>query len=238
MQLTKAYLITILMSGLLFSAVAACSQIDGIELKWKPNPDKDVLLTEEFIIDASLPSGVQLKGIRYGKEKLTKKWTVGFGNMVATSINSNNGEVNSLSEKDFKDLFGKLISFIKKNNDGQLDRVHIGLGLITELWEDTASFLRQGVVPSNYKLKPKDLNLAKKISSHLKDSSILKMLCDEAKPIHKVCKNNFVSMNPITFELDYIGKEWNQVEKLPNTGIPTDKLWFGLSLSNIFEQSE
>lgn len=226
MQLRYINLIVLLLIGLSLSSVASCSQANITELKWES------ISVSEMLIDVTLPSGVEVKGIRYRKEKLAKKWLLQLKSTSGTTIHSSQGRVNSLSQRDFKDLFAELISFIKKNNDGQLDRVQLGLGIITELWEDTASFLRKGAVPPSYKLKPKDLNLAKKISSHLKDSPMLKALCEEAVQIQKVCKNNFVSMNPITFEQDYIGKEWSQVNKLPNTGVPLDELWFSLNLRN------
>lgn len=230
MQLKNTYLITILLFGLSVSTVASCSQTSSINLKWEQTS------ANEVIIDAYLPSGVEVQGIRYSKDKLSKKWLLQLSSTSGIMLQSGIKQLGSLPMKDFNSLFSELVSFIEKNYNGQLDRVHIGLGLITELWEDTTHFLRQGAVPSNYKLKPKDLNLAKKISSHLATSSILKMLCDEAMQIQKVCKNNFIDMNPITFEPDYIGKEWSQVETLPNTGISTDKLWFGLSLSSLAKQ--
>ena len=237
MQLRTINQMIVVLLSLFLSATASCSQTSSAQLKWKSISDNDML------IDVTLPSGIEVKGIRYRKERLTKNWHLEITNTTGSiqsisemTIHSSNGEVNSLSQQDFKDLFSELVSFIKKNNNGQLDRVHIRLGFVTELWEDTASFLRQDAVQSNYKLKPKDRHLARKISLHLKDSSILKALCEEVMQMQKACKNNFVGMNPITFEPDYIGKEWSQVEMLPNTGIPTDKLWFGLSLSNMAKQ--
>lgn len=230
MQLKSTYLITILLFGLTVSTIASCSETSSINLKWKQ------VSVNEITIDAYLPSGVEVRGIRYRKDNLSKKWLLQFTSTSGIMLQFGIKQPASLPIKDFNSLFSELVSFIEKNYNGQLDRVHIGLGLITELWEDTTHFLRQGAVPSNYKLKPKDQNLAKKISSHLATSSILKVLCDEAMQIQKVCKNNFVGMNPITFEPDYIGKEWSQVETLPNTGIPTDKLWFELSLSNMAKQ--
>lgn len=114
-------------------------------------------------IDVTLPSGVEVRGVRYRKRPIMDDWYlqirsyVGLSqNPVKTTIHSSHGEVKNLSAQDVNDLFIAVIPFIKHNNNGQLDGVHLDLGLVTELWEDTASFLRQGAVPSNYRLKAKD----------------------------------------------------------------------------------
>lgn len=224
MQLTSIYPITAFVLGLLLSTTASCSQEREAELEWKP------ISASEMLIDVTLPSGTKVKSIRYRKEKLANKWLLQLKNTSGTKVTSAEGEVECLSQQDFKDLFVELISFIKNNNNENLDKVQLDFRITNGLWKDTMSFLRNGAIPADYKLSPKDLYLAKQISSHLEGSSELKVLCEEIEKIQKVCKDNFVSMNPITFEEDYIGKEWNQVDKLPNAGIPVDKLWFGLSV--------
>lgn len=235
MQLKNINLIALLLLGLSLSAVTSCSQASETKLTWKSSPTQDSLMLEAILIDVVLPSGVEVKGIVFGQERLAKRWllqikkeTASFENMT---IFSNLEETNSLSEQDFSVLFTELISFIKDNN-GQLDEVQLGLGVITELWQSTASSLRDGIVPSSYKLTGKDQHLANIISSYLKESLILKSLCENSMQIQRVCKSNFVGMNPIAFELDYIGKEWNQVDELPNLGIKFDKIWFGVELTN------
>lgn len=235
MQLKNINLIALLLLGLSLSTVTSCCQASETKLTWKSSPSQDSLMLEPILIDVVLPSGVEVKGILYGQERLAKKWLLQIKKETASfeniAILSNQGETNGLSEQDFSVLFTELISFIKDNN-GQLDEVKLGLGVITELWQGTASSLRDGIVPSNYKLTPKDQHLANIISSYLTESLILKSLCEDSMQIQRVCKSNFVGMNPITFEQDYIGKEWNQVDELPNLGIPLDKMWFGVELTN------
>ena len=234
MQLKYLFSIAVLSFGLLLSTAAFSSPASSAKLTWTSLSENDML------IDVILPSGVEVRGVRYRKRPIMDDWYlqirsyVGLSqNPVKTTIHSSHGEVKNLSAQDFNDLFIAVIPFIKHNNNGQLDGVHLDLGLVTELWEDTASFLRQGVVPSNYRLKAKDRDLAHQISVHLRSSSILKKLCEAAAQLQKTCEDNFVGMNPVTFESEYIGKEWHQVDMLPNTGMPIDRLWFGLSLIDI-----
>lgn len=234
MQLKYLFSIAVLSFGLLLSTAAFSSPASSAKLTWTSLSETDML------IDVTLPSGVEVRGVRYRKRPIMDDWyleiqseTGSIQHILETTIHSSHGEVKNLSAQDFNDLFIAVIPFIKHNNNGQLDGVHLDLGLVTELWEDTASFLRQGVVPSNYRLKAKDRDLAHQISVHLRSSSILKKLCEAAAQLQKTCEDNFVGMNPVTFESEYIGKEWQQVEMLPNTGMPIDRLWFELSLIDI-----
>lgn len=227
MQLKNIYLTFILSFVFFLSAVASCSQTISIKLNWRQ------ISINEAVIDATLTSGVEVEGIRYRKDKMSEKWLLEFKSTSGTMIRSGGELTESLSKEEFHNLFSELISSILVNNSGKLDSVHIGLGIISDFWEETLSYLRKDAVPANYKLIAKDLDLARKISSHLKNSWILKAICKETMQINKNCENNFVSMNPITFKRDYIGKEWYQVEELSNAGIQVDVLWFGLSLTNM-----
>jgi|SRR5690554_934380 len=234
MQLKYLFSIAVFSFGILLSTAAFSSPASSAKLTWTSLSENDML------IDVTLPSGVEVRGVRYSKGKITGSWyleinseTGPIQHILEMTIHSSHGEVKNLSAQDFNDLFVTLVSFIKNNNNNQLDRVHLGLGLVTELWEDTASFLRQGAVPSNYRLKAKDRDLAHQISVHLRSSSILKKLCEAAVQLQKTCEDDFVEMNPVTFESEYIGKEWRQVDMLPNTGMPIDRLSFVLRLSDI-----
>lgn len=234
MQLKYLSSIAVLSFGLLLSTAAFSSPASSAKLTWTSLSETDML------IDVTLPSGVEVRGVRYLKRPIMDDWYLlvrGYVDVnqtpVKTTIHSSHGEVKNLSAQDVNDLFIAVIPFIKHNNNGQLDGVQLDLGLVTELWEDTASFLRQGVVPSNYRLKAKDRDLAHQISVHLRSSSILKKLCEAAAQLQKTSEDDFVEMNPVTFESEYIGKEWRQVDMLPNTGMPIDRLSFVLRLSDI-----
>ena len=225
MQLKNTYLMTMFLVTLLISSSVSCSQTQNISLKWSQ------ISADEVLIDVILPSGIEIKDIRYRKENLGKKWLLQIKNTSGTTIKFGKDYLSSISRQDFSDLFADLVLSIRNKNGGQLDRIQIGLGLISELWEDTSFFLKEGAVSPSYKLRPKDLDLAKKISSSLESNLILQTLCNEVAQIKKGCISNYISMNPVMFELDYIGKEWRHVEMLPNMGMPINKLWFGVSLS-------
>lgn len=232
MQLKNTYLMAIFLVVLLVSATASCTQTHSVNLKWNQ------ITAEEVLIDVILPSGIEVKGIRYRKENLAKKWLLQLKSTSGTTIQLGNKYSSSMSHQDFAELFAVLVSSIKEKNHGQLDIVQIGLGFISELWEDTSAFLREGAVQSNFKLSGKDLELAKKISYSLKNSLVLKTLCDELVRIQKSCVQNYVDMNPVTFEHEYIGKNWSHVVMLPSLGMPLNELWFGVNLRNSAEQQD
>lgn len=214
------------MIAISLSSTASCLNIGSTKLEIETTSENDLLM------NMKLASGTEVGGIRYKQERLSKKWILQIKSSSGTTIDSVNKDFEGLSVKEFQTLFTKLVTFIKDKNNGQLDKIQLGLGTINDVWKDTQKFILSDAVAKNHKLKSKDLYLAKLVSSHLMKNLVVNEICAEVVNIQKSCKNKFVSMNPISFKDEHSGKELSQVTTLPDLGISIDKIWFGLNLNN------
>ncbi|WP_127347799.1 hypothetical protein [Pseudidiomarina mangrovi] len=223
-----------------FCVLCALSLITGVKakpadqagLEWFENGNSGIT------INVKLTSGTEVKGIHYVLLiPASNSWILRVQersvNYSGIEIHTDQGQRQSMSRIDFEELINVLLVFIAENyQSNSLESIHLGLGIVEELWQDTASSMRQGDIPKSYFLIPKekDTNLINhRMVTYLGNHPTIKKLCDSAIVLNKTCGQSFVKMNPIFFEYDYIGKQWQDVEMLPNLGIPVDRHWFAVN---------
>src|SRR5690606_9334157 len=113
MQLKYLFSIAVLSFGLLLSTSAFSSPASSAKLTWTSLSENDMQ------IDVILPSGVEVRGVRYRKRPIMDDWYLQIRsyaglsqNPVKTTIHSSHGEVKNLSAQDVNDLFIAVIPFI------------------------------------------------------------------------------------------------------------------------------
>ncbi len=181
-----------------------------------------------YSISIKLFSGIKISGIRYKKIPLLNKWGLILQHNYGLNVKNRQSEKHRLTKKEFEELIFVLISYLS-DKQKPLNTIHLDLSLVDELWENTARHLRENI-PLSYKLKAKDLQIAKIIGLYLRSKKTIKNVCELSRLLDKKCLEKSIGMNPITFEVQYINSNWQKVKDLKNLGIDLNKHWYGISL--------
>ena len=216
MQLIKALFITVIC----FNSALACA----VEKKSKITSKK--ISNNQTQIQVDLSTGNKITKIIYKKQNVNNKWVLQIKNPANKSSNT----LSELTEKEYDELISLLFFYIESIN-GDLDRVQVGLSVPRTLWEETAIYLRNKKIPSDYRLTPKDTFLTNTIKESLATTEIIKMVCQKALSIQKKCSSEPIAMNPITFDENNINGSWSTVQNLPDLGMPLDRLWYEIRLN-------
>lgn len=179
-------------------------------------------------IDVVLSTGVEIKNIKLSQKRVGKKWMMQVKKNVGTKVFYKKNK--KLSNDEIDEFIKKIFVFIKNDRQGVLDNIHFDLKIFDTIWMDVESYLKSGVISSDYVLLIKDMKLSKLMSDYLSQHQLVKAICNHAKMIKKICKNKPVSMNPVAFKYGFVGKKWENVKKISGVGINTTNFWFGITL--------
>jgi hypothetical protein len=170
----------------------------------------------------------------YRKERLGGKALLQIRKKFGLSISSQEGSSPpSLSEVEFQDLVSELIFRIHQDHQDQLDSIQLELTLVDPLWSDAVKSLREATIPPDYRVTPKSDHVLRAMQTYLSRTPLVRSVCEKISAIGKKCKKHAVSMNPMPFRSEYVGREWGEVRSVPDAGILKDDIWFAIDIENL-----
>ena len=180
----------------------------------------------------TLDSGTQVRDVVYGwfSLSLIKTWFIAIREDTGTVISSYQEGKTALSDDEFRELIDKLLNVIKSEHDGKLDKIQLTLGVVDTLWKNTVHYLRNGGIPDKHRVEGKDLLILRAVQSSLGQEALVKYACEQVKHLGRECRETVVSMNPVPFQLPYIGKRWGEIKDSSDAGINKERSWYGISL--------
>ncbi|AQT59865.1 hypothetical protein [Cellvibrio sp. PSBB023] len=219
MQLIFKPILLVLMFLALQTAAAPVSNLERIK-------------NNSFLLDVTLDSGFRFNDIPVKKRSLDGQWIVQLGSRYDMKIYNGQNHLNEvvISSEVFEELITAAIEVMKQNNVN-LNKLHVQLDLVDHFKELVISVLKKSKCDLKY-VESKNLCLDNLVQLALKKSILTKRICEAVDQIAYHCEKNVISLNPIVFLPEFIGKPWSEIVNRDGAGIDSAASWFSINLSH------
>ena len=225
MQLRKILLLLGFLFGGVFSCVASTGEDPG-EIDWQ------LLADNHYTLSGNLSSDLSFEGVHYKKQKLSGDWVLQLSSVSGARYLQGSETIKVLDGQDLEQLILLILVDIEQEHGGNLDKIHLSLGGIDEVRSGIAELFRYDSSVADRTLEAKDIDLAKIFANYISQTGLIQSICENAVAIGKKCAEKFVDLNAVTFSENYLGQKGHSVADLPDLGMPIDKLWFSVRLTN------
>lgn len=186
---------------------------------------------EKFLFDVKLTSGVEVRHAVYRIEALGGRHLLQIRFQTGLAVSSPDGKsVPSLDHVEFDDLISRLVSVVQSDHNGQLDSIQVEPTLLGADWAGLIHYLRTAGIASDSVVGPKSKSVTAAVQTYLSGSMLVRSVCERIAVIEKKCSTKAVSMDPITFRLQNMGKRWGDVKLQSDAGIEVRNLWFAIDV--------
>ncbi|MCD9030433.1 hypothetical protein LDO32_01620 [Luteimonas sp. Y-2-2-4F] len=189
---------------------------------------------EAVTLNFTLNSGLHARGIIYRRERLGGNWILQIkSNSGANFVPEEAASIKSINQDEFIEIINSALANIHELHEGRLDYIHIGADLVDSFWSGALAHLRALPISPDEEVVQQSRSISDGLVRYVSHSPFVEAICGQTRNFGLECNGQSISMDPVAFQPQYLGKKWGYVKNLPDAGIQASELWYSISLKKV-----